>query len=63
MVVSVQSAGFLVQPDGVWLHVEAPDGRRAAINLAEIVGDTSEVAVGLHRYLKWPIVHLISTNC
>jgi hypothetical protein len=44
MVVSMASAGFVVQADGVWLHVESPDGRRAAINLAEIVGDASEVA-------------------
>jgi len=39
----VASAGFVVHADGVWLHVEAPDGRGAAVNLAEIVGDTAEV--------------------
>lgn len=43
MVSSLASASFVVQADGVWLHVESPDGRRAAINLAEIVGDGSEV--------------------
>jgi len=44
MIDPVPSAGFVVQADGGWLPVESPDGRRAAINLAEIVGDTSQVA-------------------
>lgn len=62
MVASIASAGFVVQADGVWLHVESPDGRRAAINLAEIVGDSSEVGEVFREWSEDLVIQHLSVD-
>jgi hypothetical protein len=53
---SMPLAVFFVTPEGVWLQVESPEsGRRAAINIAEVVGDSSEVA---EAFKEWSDFHV-----
>jgi hypothetical protein len=53
------SAQFHVQPDGVWLEIETPSGRRAAINLRE-VSAASEVGEAFQEWCDWHIGPVVS---
>jgi hypothetical protein len=55
------AAQFHVQPDGVWLEVETPTGRRAAINLCE-VGAASEVGETFREWCAWHMGPVVSSE-
>jgi len=55
------SAQFHVQPDGVWLEVETPSGKRAAINLCE-VGATSEVGETFREWCAWHMGPVVASE-
>ena len=57
----IPSAQFHVQPDGVWLEVETPTGKRAAINLRE-VGATSEVGETFREWCDWHVGPVVSSD-
>jgi hypothetical protein len=56
VVMSVHDAQFRfhIHPDGVWMEVEAPSGRRATINLAEIAA-ASEVGEVFREWSDWHV--------
>lgn len=58
---SMPLAQFHVQADGIWLEVEAPSGRRAAINLRE-VGAASEVGEAFREWCDWHISRVIAAD-
>jgi len=58
---SMPHARFHVQPDGVWLEIETPDGKRAAINLRE-VGPASEVGQAFREWCDWHIGAVVSSD-
>lgn len=58
---SMPLARFHVQADGVWLEVEAPSGKRAAINLRE-VGVASEVGEAFREWCDWHISRMIAAE-
>jgi hypothetical protein len=54
-------AQFHVQPDGVWLEVETPTGKHAAINLRE-VGTASEVGEAFREWCDWHIGPVVESD-
>lgn len=54
VVMSLSQTQFRIQPDGVWIEVEGPSGRRATINLAE-VALASEVG---EVFREWSEAHV-----
>ncbi len=58
---SMTSAQFHVQPDGVWIEVEAPSGRRAAFNLRE-VGAASEVGEAFREWCDWHVSRVVAAE-
>jgi hypothetical protein len=61
MVGSTPSAKLHVQPDGVWIEVEAPSGKRAAFNLRE-VGAASEVGEAFREWCDWHISRAVAAD-
>lgn len=59
MVGSMPLARFHVQPDGVWLEIESPTGKCAAINLRE-VGTASEVGETFREWCDWHVSRVIA---
>jgi hypothetical protein len=58
---SMISAQFHVQPDGVWIEVETPSGKRAAFNLRE-VGAASEVGEAFREWCDWHISRVVAAE-
>ena len=56
---SMPLAQFHVQADGVWLEVESPDGKRAAVNLREI-GAASEVGEAFRAWCDWHVSRIVA---
>ncbi len=61
MVGSMPLARFHVQADGVWLEIESPSGKRAAINLRE-VGAASEVGEAFREWCDWHVSRVIAAE-
>jgi hypothetical protein len=55
------SAQFHVQPDGVWLEVESPSGKRAAVNLRDI-GLAVEAGQAFREWCDWHVERAVATD-
>jgi hypothetical protein len=58
---SMPLAQFYVQADGVWLEIESPTGKRAAINLRE-VGAASEVGEAFRDWCDWHVSWIVASE-
>jgi hypothetical protein len=58
---SMPLAQFHVQPDGVWLEIESPSGKRAAVNLREI-GLASEVGEAFREWCDWHVGRIVAAE-
>lgn len=58
---SMPLAQFHVQADGVWLEIETPAGKRAAINLRE-VGMASEVGEAFRDWCDWHVSRIVAAE-
>jgi hypothetical protein len=58
---SMTLAQFHVQPDGVWIEVETPSGKRAAFNLRE-VGAASEVGEAFREWCDWHVSRVVAAE-